>query len=540
MITLGLHGGITLRQHDASAALLMDGQIVALCEEERYTREKDSHGALPLLCVRACLEQSAIAWEQIDLLVCTGISYDSYTEHIRDFYRRKFGSCPKIELVHHETAHLACAFYASGWEDALCLSLDGRGDGLSGQYALANRRDGLQSKVDIPLANSIGLFYTVMTHYLGFSHMDEYKVMGLAPYGRPNVDLSDILGVGGEHGWQFDQRFVRDAPPPQSPFEPLFSPLLEQTLKAPSRVPNSELSEFYKNVAASTQRTFEEALLCFLERLKQQYPYVSRLCFAGGVALNCVANQRIAQSGLFEELYVPPTAGDRGLSLGCAYLGAVSCGDVPQALETAFLGSDYDANQIRTELDHNGIAYREIDDPPTFAARRIAEGRILGWHQGRAEAGARALGHRSILALPGPADLRERVNASIKFRESFRPFAPAVAEQQAGKYFNVPGGRSPYMTMACNAHAHSHEALGAVVHVDGTARVQTVSHADSPQFAQLLQELEQLTGHAIVLNTSFNLKGQPIVETPRDALMTFFGCGMDDLIIGNFHITKTK
>ena len=218
-------------------------------------------------------------------------------------------------------------------------------------------------------------------------------------------------------------------------------------------------------------------------------------------------------------------------------MGAIDLGDRPQPISHASLGTEYSNDDIRQELESNGCRFAEIDDPSEFAANLIADGKIIGWHQGRSEAGARALGNRSILARPGGIEVRDEVNRKIKFRESFRPFAPAVLAERADEFFTMNGKESPFMCATYSARTGQHDQLGAVVHVDGTARVQTVSNKNGP-FHSLIQHLDRATGIPVVLNTSFNLKGQPIVETPRDALMTFFGCGLNDLIVGNYHISK--
>jgi carbamoyltransferase len=538
VIVLGLHGGITIRQHEPAAAVIVDGKIVAVCEEERYTRTKSCYGMLPQMAIVACLRDAGISMHDVDLVATPGSTYQHFDTIVADYLRHNFGYAPPIQRFHHQLAHVAAAFYGSGYTESLCLSLDASGDGTSGLLAYAHRDSGIVELDVINNSSSIGRFYTLMTYYLGFADGDEYKVMGLAPYGRPEIDLSAVIRVV-EGGWEFNNSFVRDFPPLSSPFEAPYSERLPAHLGMPHRLPGGEMTPYYRNVASSTQHMLEEGVLSVMGRLSRMRPSVKSLCYAGGVAMNCVANQRLVESGLFEHIYIPPVTSDRGLALGCAYLGAVSLGDHPESIPHAYLGSAYDDNLVHEELTANGCTFVELEDPAKTAAELIAQGRIIGWHQGRSEAGARALGNRSILARPGGAEVRDQVNARIKFRESFRPFAPAVIVEEADRLFVLSGIESPYMCSTFQARQAHAESLAAVVHMDGSARVQTVDSKRNPLFHSLIRNYHHLTDTPVVLNTSFNLKGQPIVETPRDALMTFSGCGLDDLIIGRFRISKS-
>lgn len=538
MIVLGLHGGVTLGQHEPAAALAVNGRIVALCEEERYLRIKSCYGYLPEKSIKACLDIAGIKFEDIDLIVTPGITYGDFGDRWRSYITHLFGSCPRIERVNHQQAHVAAAFYGSGLEESLCLSLDASGDGLGGMVAHATRSGGIQVLEEIPTSNSLGYFYTLMTYYCGFADGDEYKLMGLAPYGKANIDLTRIIRpVAG--GWEFDGSYVRTDPPPRSPFEPQYSPKVGQLLGRSNRHPFEPLDEFYKDVAASTQALMEQCLLSLLQSTKAKHPVSRNLCYAGGVALNCSANRALLGGELFDNVYVSPVASDRGLALGCAYLGATILGDKPWPIVDAYLGSDYTAAETEKELKANGIPYRVVDDAAEEGSRLLAQKKILGWHQGRSEAGARALGNRSILASCADTAMRDLVNARIKYREEFRPFAPAVLQEEAPNLFDTQGVDDfPYMTFTLTARPEVAESIGAVVHVDGTSRVQTVRSSNNEIYYDLIKKYAAKTGSPVIMNTSFNLKGQPIVETPRDALMTFFGCGLDALFIGNFLIEK--
>ncbi|MBI2316368.1 MAG: hypothetical protein HYU75_04920, partial [Betaproteobacteria bacterium] len=290
MIVLGLHGGVTLGQHEPAAALAINGRIAALCEEERYLRIKSCYGYLPERAIQACLEQAGIGFGDIDLVVAPGITYDDFAERWRNHLRHLFGTCPPVELVHHQRAHIAAAFYGSGFEDALCVALDASGDGACGMTASASRSGGIEVIEEIPTRNSLGYFYTLMTYYCGFADGDEYKLMGLAPYGKPTIDLTPVIRpVSG--GWEFDWAFVRDDPMPRSPFEPLYSRRLEELLGRPNRRPGEPMEEFYRDVAASTQKLMEECLLSLVDAARRKNPGARNLCYAGGCALNCSANR---------------------------------------------------------------------------------------------------------------------------------------------------------------------------------------------------------------------------------------------------------
>lgn len=494
MIVLGLHGAFSVNHHDASACVVIDGRPVSLCEEERYTRIKGSYGYLPDRSIRQALKVAGVTWEQVDLVVTPGVTYTGGREFWDSYLKHLFGSSKRILQVHHQIAHAASAFCGSGFEKSEVLSLDASGDGKSGVWGLKS-----PDFLDVQL----GSFYTSVTQYCGFSDGDEYKLMGLAPYGNPIYDLP--LDVSRKS---------------RTPFGVQYSERLESLLGRRNRLPDEPLDQFYKDVAASCQLKFETELKRLVGKQK-------RLCFAGGCAQNVKANSILD----VEELYVPPVAGDRGLSLGCAYLGALELGDSTKPILNAYLGEEYSSEQIKKELDSNGVKYQRLKDPWVNAGNEIALGKVVGWFQGRSEAGARSLGNRSILALAEGVETRDRVNSRIKFREEFRPFAPAVQKEHCERYFD---GGTQYMTGAFKARSD----LPAVVHVDGTSRVQTVRHSDNPKFYELISQVGRNGKNPVVLNTSFNLKGQPIVESPRDALMTFFGCGLDTLYLGDYYISK--
>lgn len=537
MIVLGLHGGVTLNQHEASATLLIDGSVVALCEEERYTRQKSAYGAMPHLSILDALNIGGVCFEDVDLVVVAGLTYPDHELRWSLYLRSIFGVCPEIAVVHHQEAHLAAAFFSSGLEKALCISIDASGDSDSSWVAKCSQETGIQVVEKTPNTNSLGIFYTLMTHYLGFSDGDEYKVMGLAPYGTNRVDLSSIISIT-ESGWTFNNDLVRTLPPLKSPFEPIYDHSALEKILGPVRSRTAPLQSFHQDLALSAQLTFEDCLAQKIRYLSESYPGYEALCMAGGAALNCSANKKLLESDSFNDIYVPPVPSDRGLSLGCAYLGAVGRGFRVKPIDTAYLGSSYSNDSIERELIDNGIDYSEPVDLLSDAARLLSEQKILGWFDGRSEAGARALGNRSILASCSSEDMRSKVNEKIKYREKFRPFAPLSSNSSAREHFKLLKDEYPFMSFTVDVQEKSRELIPAVTHVDGTARLQTVSPQSNAKICNLLHQYEKDSSISIIMNTSFNLKDEPIVNSPRDAIRTFFGCGLDALVLGPFLIRK--
>lgn len=532
---LGLHGGVTINQHEASACLIRDGKILGLFEEERYLRQKSAYGRLPLLALRDLLAYTGVTIHDIDLVVTPGVTYtDGFAERISHWLRHHFGHSPRIEPVHHQLAHCATAFYGSGFADTTVVSLDSTGDGVAGFVCSGTTDGGLDIIRRVRPDQSLGAFYTLFTHLLGFEDGDEYKVMGLAPYGRRGViDLSPVLGLE-PRGWKIDPFFWQDDPRPRSPFEPIYDrEVVAHLLKLKPR--HGPIEQLHKDLAWAVQDRFEAAYLNFLEEAKR-VTGSSSLAISGGCALNCSANRKVIYQGEFKDVYISPVCSDRGLSLGCAYLGSITLGDKPDPLKVPYLGRAYSNDEILSELVHNGVAYATTLDPAGRAAKLLNEGKIIGWFQGRSEAGARALGNRSILAPPLP-QYKQKVNASIKFREEFRPFAPAAVKSHRScgnieDNFYTKGKEYPTMSATVDSRTPD----WATTHIDGTARLQTVAPEDNQLFYHVINQ----SNYPFLLNTSFNLRGQPIVESPRDAIATFFSCGLDALIIGDCVVEKKQ
>ena len=534
MIVLGIYGGANPGQHDPAAAIVKDGEIIAVCEEERYLRVKSAWGRLPIHAIRDCLHMADATMDQVDLVVTPGATHSGLADRTAVYLTHHFGSCPQIEIISHHRAHLASAFYPSGFERAMCLSYDGYGDQISTVLALGDG-DKLDILETYPWENSLGVFYSAVTSYLGFDpSQDEYKVMGLASFGSPGVDLSHFLTSTAQGYEVAASRCFRPGHATLANDEPLYGPGFDELGAA--RNASQPLEQRHADIAYAAQHLLEELTHALVGRLIS-LTGLDALCLAGGVALNCTANGSLLRRLDIRQLWVQPAASDRGLGLGCALHGSVALGGAHRtALTTAAMGKAYSATEVASAALMSGIPIRRVSDPSATTARLLEQGLVIGWYEGRSEFGPRSLGHRSILADPRSNEMRTRVNDSVKFRESFRPFAPAVLEERAGELFDM-AAPSPFMTITYPVMSRWESSLKAVVHVDGTSRVQTVT--DGP-FRQVIKEFEDLTGVPAVLNTSFNVRGEPIVESPRDAVATFAGSGLDALVMGDLVLEKPR
>jgi carbamoyltransferase len=558
MITLGLNYN---KMHDSSACIVRDGDLVCAIAEERVSRTKHDAG-FPRLAIQACLDFARIRPEQLDevcfgwttagpgfrhdlkclatggfpltyLNVLTTTLYFLSSWHQEGgakAFRQVFGSVKaRMRFVDHHLAHAISAYAYSGFEDSAVVVMDGRG-AWEATSIWQGSKGRLKHVLTIPYPDSLGLFYSEFTSYLGFQrNSDEWKVMGLAPYGEPGVKLDAFIA------------------PEKSPYRVnarrlfgngngSFSGLIP--LLGPARAPESEIEARHKNVAYSVQDACELAMMSVV-RLAVEKTHCRNLCLAGGVALNSKGNGKIAASGLVDKIFVQPAASDDGVALGAAlapYLENGGC--LPnRAMRHAYLGPAFDDAAIETALRTYKLSYTRLDDPAATAAELLSQGKILGWFQGRMEFGPRALGSRSILADPRDPEMTTRVNNAVKFREWWRPFAPSLKKEAADAYLeNVTD--SPFMILTAQVRREKRRVIPAVTHVDGSTRPQTVEKEINPLYWRLLDEFEQRTGVPVIMNTSFNLRGEAIVHTPTDAVRTFFSSGMDALVIGNFLVEK--
>ena len=583
--------GISAFYHDSAACLLRDGRIVAAAQEERFTRKKGD-ADFPANAVEFCLREGGI---EADDLAYVGF-YDKPLlkfERILETYfgvvpagfrsflmagplwikdklymdrqlRRELGFDGEILYAEHHESHAASAFFPSPFDDAAILTMDG-----VGEWATASIGHGSGSELEIikelHWPDSLGLLYSAFTYYTGFRvNSGEYKVMGLAPYGEPRfvqTILDNLMDLREDGSFTLDQRYfnyLSGLTMTSRAFDDLFG--------APPRKPESPISQREMDLARSVQDVCEEVMLR-MARTAREITGSPNLCLAGGVALNCVGNGRILREGPFENVWIQPAAGDAGGALGVASLiWHRHCrGDRPaferDGMRGAYLGPQFTPDEIRASLDGFGARYRELDGDALIseAADILASEKVLGWFNGRMEFGPRALGSRSILGDPRSPAMQKVMNLKIKYRESFRPFAPSVAYDRVSDYFEIDR-ESPYMLLVAPVREERRIPLSeeqqalfgidklnvprsdipAVTHVNYSARVQSVHPADNPDYYALIKAFEERTGCGVVVNTSFNVRGEPIVCTPEDAYTCFMRTEMDHLVVGPFLLDKTE
>ncbi len=557
--------GIGGYSHDSAAALVVDGRLVAAVAEERLTRVKHQ-GGVPLQAARFCLESAGLSLDDVDHIGCymrpllrvgRRLPY-RFTQMLRSpAYSAGFmayelahnalyvlnmrglrGRKARLHFMEHHPAHAASAFLVSPFEQAALLTLD-----YIGEFAVTWMGVGEGTRIrrlrQMRYPNSLGVFYSAITDYLGFLRAsDEYKVMGLASYGEPEYldEFRRIIRLRKDGRYAIDLSWAAWHYLPGSRCGYLSQKFI-QRFGAP-RKKGEPIEQRHMNLAASAQRVLEEAVLHLARHLHEQTG-MKRLCMAGGVALNCSMNGRLRREGPFDEIFVQPAAGDDGIAIGAAFQLHHALTGAPRAFEMrdACLGPEFSNEEIRHELEMAKLPY---ETPPSVEARvadLLAEGKIVGWFQGRMEFGPRALGARSILADPTRPDMKDLLNRYVKHREEFRPFAPSVLEERASEFF--PGcTRSPFMLFVYPVAKEKQALVPGITHVDGTARVQTVSRAAQPRYYRLIEEFERRRGVPMVINTSFNVMGEPIVNTPGDAIRCFFSTGMDALALGDYVLVK--
>jgi carbamoyltransferase len=552
---------------DSAAALLVDGGLVGAVAEERFTGEKAT-GAFPENALRFCLEQASVSANQLDF-IAHGFSYEplrasfEHSDLTRDRFAEVFSRralVNKLEAtlggdwenrliqVPHHLAHAASAFYPSGFESSLILVADGMGEVHSATVARGSAK-GIEPIATISELNSLGILYGVFTLYLGFAFgLDEYKVMGLAPYGNSRRFFSkvmDLIHFSDNGAFTIPVLYQNATELDRETYRGTLERLTE--LFGPERQPDEPVDDRHRDLAAALQAALQTTLLHLLRHYKA-VTGETKLCLAGGVALNCSANGVILRSRMFKNVFVQPAAGDDGSALGAAlYVQKEREPATPlKNVTSPLVGPQYTDREIRDSLasrsDCRWTHFESFDEVADRVAERLADGQIGALFQGALEFGPRALGNRSILGDPRHPGMRDKINALVKKREAFRPFAPAVLEESAGEYFEIREDEVEtyaWMLFITQVKREYREALPAVTHVDGSARVQTVSRRVNPRFWRLIDAFGQRTGIPILLNTSFNVKGQPIVRTPTEAVDTFLRAGLDFLLIGN-HLVETS
>jgi len=584
--------GLSAFYHDSAAALVEDGRIVAAAQEERFTRKKHDD-RFPAQAARFCLAQAGVALADVDYVVFYDKpllkferlleTYLAYAPSgLKSFltampvwlkeklYFRKMlktelaslgggGKQPPLLFSEHHQAHAAAAFYPSPFAEAAVLCLDG-----VGEWATTSVWTGSGNRLtplwEIHFPHSLGLLYSAFTYYCGFKvNSGEYKLMGLAPYGEPRYAqriLDHLVDVKADGTFRLDMSYFDYATGltmTNARFDALFD--------GPPRKPESDLAQRDMDLARSIQDVTEEIVLR-LGRTVARETGMKHLCMGGGVALNCVANGRLWREGLFDGIWIQPAAGDAGSALGAALCAWHEYLDKPRmpvagdAMQGSFLGPAFSAAEIRNRLDGAGAIYEEVGDEKLLreTAEAIAAGEVVGWFQGRMEFGPRALGNRSIIGDPRNPEMQRTMNLKIKFRESFRPFAPSVLRDRVADYFDLDAD-SPYMLLVAPVKEElqiaaapglfgidklmqPRSSLPAITHVDHSARVQTVTRDTNPRYYALIDAFRSLTGCAVLINTSFNVRGEPIVATPEDAYRCFMRTGIDRLVIGNCVMRK--
>ncbi len=558
MLTLGINHGAF---HDSSAAIAADGRLLFAIAEERLSRRKHD-GSFPRLAIRACLDHVgvraaeldhvAFGWQQPTAMLATDVknyltgahpttipdAFKSIVKGLvaaREFggdrlFQRYFGPSKKpARRLDHHFAHAVSAYAVSGLDEATVVIMDGRGAWESTTvWHGAQGRLRLLDTVRFP--NSLGLFYSQFTGYLGFERFqDEWKVMGLAPYGGPGIDLGSFISIT-ESGYRVDARRLLTSDGGDQ-----FAGLTKQL--GPPRDPSDTLSDRHRAIAWAVQDSCERAEIAVIEAAVRRTG-CRNLCLAGGVALNSKANGLFLARKLVDRIFVQPAASDDGVAIGAALAPCMEASLRSPEMFDAYLGPASTASEIEHALRIWKLAYEVLDNPAATGAELLAGGQLIGWYQGREEFGPRALGNRSILADPRDVNNRDRVNNAVKFREEWRPFAPSVLEEFGDEYFEG-FCRTPFMTLTFMVRPERRARIAATVHVDGSARVQSVNREQSALYYDLIRYFRDRTGVPVLLNTSFNLKGEAIVSTPFDAIRTFFTSGLDALIIDRFLLRKT-
>ncbi len=558
--------GVSCLYHDAAAALLRDGELIAAAHEERFTRKRHDPD-IPARATEYCLDAAGIGIDDVDYLVFYDKPFVKFerilTTYLATFprslpsftkaipiwlkeklwvpseMRKKLGYEGEVLFTEHHQSHAASAFFPSPFEEAAVLTCDGVGEWATTTQGVGRGTD-LELINEVRFPHSLGLLYSAFTYYLGFKvNSAEYKVMGAAPYGEPKYVkqiFDELVDLRADGSFKLDMRYFAydyGLTMTNHRFETLFG--------QPRRDPESEMQAFHWDMAASVQVVTEEIVLAMVRDLHRRTG-LPNLCMAGGVALNCVANGRILREGPFDEIWVQPAAGDAGGALGAALFVEHAIHGKPRKLrmDHAYWGPSFSDDQIRTTLDERGAPYRSVDRDEMIqeVAKRLDEDQaVVGWFQGRMEWGPRSLGARSILADARNEENWKRVNLKIKFRESFRPFAPAVLADKASDWFEIDR-ESPYMLLVCQVKEDRN--IPAVTHVDGSARLQTVSRDSQAEFFDLLQAFDERSGCPVLINTSFNVRGEPIVCTPEDAYLCFMRTNMDVLVLGNQILLKDE
>jgi carbamoyltransferase len=589
--------GISCYFHDAAAALVRNGELVAAVEEERFTRKKHDYG-FPQNAIDFCLRTGGVDSRDLDYVVFFEKPFVKFERlvlssmqmfprshrvfreamitwlgdklWIRHLLQKTLNLPPsRILFSEHHLSHAASSFFCSPFDEAAILTVDGVGEWTTASLGIGRGTE-IKLLKEIRFPHSLGLLYSAFTAFLGFEvNEGEYKVMGMAPFGSPRyVDkVQKVVRIGNDGSFEldldyfcfhystdktFNEKFQSLFGEPRDPQAHFFTATSDYPAYFGEKPGNYERlatqNQLYADIAASIQAVIEEAMLKMANHAYRETG-LKKLCMAGGVALNSVANGRILRETPFEQVYIQPSAGDGGGAIGAALYAYHMVLGKPRGfiMKHAYWGENHGAARVEPFLKQNGIGYRRFDDEEKlieYVVDRLQNGKVVGWSQGRFEWGPRALGNRSILADPRRTDMKDIVNVKIKFREPFRPFAPSIVAERAQDYFVLSNAATHYparfMLYVVDVREDKRDRVPAITHVDGTGRLQTVRRNTNPRYYRLIETFGQATGVPVLLNTSFNLKGEPIVNTPEEAFHTFSQSGMDTLVLGDYLVEKEK
>ena len=591
--------GISAFYHDSAASIIIDGKIIAAAQEERFTRIKHDH-SYPFNAIEFVLKYAKLKLSEIDHIVFFEKPFLKFERLLETYvafapkgfksfckampiwlseklfqknllfnklkqHDELFNDTKKIMFSDHHLSHAASAYFPSPFNEALVLTADGVGEWATTTLAIA-KDNKVEIIKEIHFPHSLGLLYSAFTYYTGFKvNSGEYKLMGLAPYGKPiykDKILENLIDVKEDGTFRLNQKYFNYATGltmTNKKFDDLFG--------QSARKPNEEnLTQFHMDIAASIQLVTEEIIIKLATSIQKEYG-IKNLCLAGGVALNCVANGKLLEKNIFENIWIQPAAGDAGGSLGAALALWYNEFDNPRNLDSndsmkgSYLGPEYDNNEIKKSLEKIGAVFEFHDDNELISktANDLSQGSAIGWFQGRMEFGPRALGARSILGDPRSPNMQKNLNLKVKYRESFRPFAPSVLREDVSEWFDF-NNDSPYMLMVSKINPKKNlqmseeeeklfgidklnikrSEIPAVTHVDYTARIQTVHENTNKKYYNLIKKFKEITNCPVIVNTSFNVRGEPIVNTPEDAFNCFMGTELDKLVLGNFYLDKKQ
>ncbi len=557
--------GISCFYHDAAACLIKDGIVVAAAEEERFTRKKHDI-EFPINAINYCLKEGNITSDKIDFVAfyekpllkferLLSQHLEMFPKSFWSFYkalpswmneklrvpsiiRKKIKYMGDILFIEHHLAHAASSFLVSPFEEAAILTVDGVGEWATASYGYGKGNDITLLK-ELRFPNSVGLLYSTVTAHLGFSvNNSEYKVMGLSPYGKPAYyeNFKKVVDIKEDGSIEFDMSYFDyyyKLTMPSKKFEQEFGPV---------RKPHEEVTQKHKDIAASLQKITEEIIFKMLNHLHNETK-IKNLCMAGGVALNSVANGKITKNTPFKNVWIQPAASDAGTSLGAAaYAYSTILGNKRKyVMKSAYLGPSFPTDYIQNFLDKNKIVYKKFKDDNALiklTAKLIYENNVIGWFQGRMEWGPRALGARSILSNASNPNMKDILNLKVKHREHFRPFAPVISKEDVHDYFEIDKDEEQFMLFVYPFKEKVRSLVPSVVHVDGSGRLQTTSKEENPLYYGVIKEFEKLSKVPILINTSFNIRGEPIVCAPEDAYRCMMGTGIDYLVMEKFLIKR--